>query len=216
MPFSTLITLFKNWADDLLNSAQYLPITVTTAIALFVIKEVLDHKRKGRERLRKLNAIKLLLSQELEKNYWALISFFRVLVEIKEAKIESPNAVFRLHVARNGSEHFRIKNEPEDENEQGIWIANFHTTLYEKHIATLAEYDEVLYQKVNAAYEDIFELIHYRETLTSFLAGESDDPIDLTRWFLADMASEKKDYYNQLSNSYRTLTGKDLKDWRLR
>ena len=87
MPFSTLITLFKNWADDLLNSAQYLPITVTTAIALFVIKEVLDHKRKGRERLRKLNAIKLLLSQELEKNYWALISFFRVLVEIKEANL---------------------------------------------------------------------------------------------------------------------------------
>lgn len=211
----TWLTLLEDWGKDILDG-KYLPITVTVAIVLFVVKEQLEIRRKRQERLRKTNAAKLLLSQELEKNHWALVSFFRILNEMKEAETDAPRAVFRLHVARNGSEHFRIKKEPDDENESGSWIATFDTSLYEKHLATLAEYDEALYKVVNETYEEIFELIHYRETLTSFLAGESVTPEDMTRHFLSDMASEKDDYYNALNKSYRALTGKDLKEWRLR
>lgn len=211
----TWLTLLEGWGKDIL-AGQYLPITVTVAIALFLVKEMLEILRKRKERQRKTNAAKLLLSQELEKNHWALVSFFRILNDMKEAETEAPRAVFRLHVARNGSEHFRMREEPEDKNESGSWIATFDTSLYEKHLATLAEYDEALYNVVNETYEEIFELIHHRETLTSFLAGESVAPSDMTRHFLSDMAAEKDDYYNALNKSYRVLTGKDLKEWRLR
>lgn len=211
----TPLTQLEGWVGNVL-AGQYLPITVTAAIVLFVVKEVLEIRRKRQERMRKTNAAKLLLSQELEKNHWALVTFFRILTEIKEAEINAPRAVFRLHIARNGSEHFRMKEEPEDESESGLWIATFQTSSYEKHLVTLAEYDQALYKVVNETYEEIFELIHYRETLTSFLAGETDVPADMTRRFLSDMAAEKDDYYNALNKSYRAFTGNDLKELRLR
>jgi hypothetical protein len=211
----TWIALLEGWGKNIL-AGQYLPITVTTAIVLFVVKQLLEIHRKRQERLRKMNAAKLLLSQELEKNHWSLVSFFRILDEMKKAETEAPRAVFSLHVARNGAEHFRMKEEPDDESESGSWIATFHTAVYEKHLSTLAEYDQALYKVVNEAYGEIFELIHYRETLTSFLAGESIAPVGLTRHFLSNMAAEKDDYYKALNKSYLALTGNDLKEWRLR
>lgn len=211
----TWLTLLEGWLTDV-PAGKYLPVTVTAAIVLFVVKEVLEIRRKRQERVRKTNAAKLLLSQELEKNHWALVSFFRILTEMKVAETDAPRAVFRLHVARDGSEHFRIKEEPEDESESGFWIATFQTSLYEKHLATLAEYDQALYKVVNETYKEVFELIHYRETLTSFLAGESNAPADMTRRFLSDMAAEKDDYYNALNKSYRAFTCNDLKAVRLR
>jgi hypothetical protein len=207
--------LLESWKGSVLTG-QYLPITVTVAIALFVAKEILEIFRKRRERLRKTNAAKLLLSQEIEKNHWALITFFRILNEIKTAETEAPRTVFSLHVARNGAEHFRMKEEPDDEYDSGYWIANFHTAIYEKHLATLAEYDQTLYKVVSETYGEILELIHYRETLTSFLAGESLAPADMTRRFLSGMADEKDDYYNALNKTYHALTGNDLKTRRLR
>lgn len=207
--------LLDGWRVNILTG-QYLPITVTVAIALFIAKEILEIFRKRHERLRKTNAAKLLLSQELEKNHWALVTFFRILNDMKAAETEAPRTVFSLHVAKNGAEHVRMKEEPDDENDSGYWIANFHTALYEKHIATLAEYNQTLYKVVNETYGEIFDLIHYRETLTSFLAGESLAPTDMTRRFLSDMATEKDDYYNALNKSYHALTGSDLKTRRLR
>lgn len=210
-----LLNLLKDWGANFF-SGQYLPATVMAAIALFVVKELLEIRRRYLERSRKTNAVKLLISQELERDHWALVSFFRVLEEIKSTENDAPRAVFRLHVARDGSEHFRIKEEPEDEDESGQWIPTFRTDLYEKHLATLAEHDQALYKVVNEAYEEIFELIHYRETLTAFLAGESLAPVDITRRFLSDMATEKDEYYNALNKAYRALTGNDLKKSRLR
>lgn len=209
------LEFLKDWRDNLL-SGQYLPIMVTVAIALFLLKEILEIRRRALERKRKTNAAKLLLSQELEKNHWALFSFFRVLQEIKDSQASAPNAKFRLHVARNGSEHYRVKEEPDDEGESGGWIATFQTEIYEKQLATLAEYNQKLYKIINETYSEIFELIHYRETLTEFLAGEAIAPDGMTEHFLSDLATEKDDYYNELNKGYRALTGKDLKEWRLR
>ena len=209
------LEFLKDWSKGLI-SGQYLPITVSVAIALFLLKEVLEIRRRFLERKRKTNAAKLLLSQELEKNHWALVSFFRVLQEIKDAQTSAPNAIFRLQVARDGSEHYRVKEEPEDQDESGGWIATFRTDTYEKQLATLAEYDQKLYEIINETYDEIFELIHYRETLTQFLAGEAMAPDDMTQHFLADLATEKDDYYNEINKGYRALTGKDLKEWRLR
>jgi hypothetical protein len=211
----TWLESLESWGKQVF-SGDYLPITVTAAIVLFVVKELLEIRRRRAERLRKTKAVKLLLSQELEKNHWALISFFRILDILNEAQDDAPRAVFSLHVARNGSEHFRMKEEPEDEDESGKWIPPFSTKLYEELIATLAEYDHPLYEVVNQTYEVIIELMHYRETLTSFLARETLAPVDLTYRFLAGMAEEKNDYYNALNKAYRALTGNDLKESRLR
>lgn len=80
--------------------------------------------RKRSERMRKISAIKILLAEELERNHWALVSMFRVLNILKEAFQKYPRAVFWLHIARDGSEHFRIKEKPEDEYSSGCVFLN--------------------------------------------------------------------------------------------
>ena len=142
---------------------------------------------------------------------------FRILEQMKEASDKYSNAVFRLHIPRDGSEHFRMKMESEDEFEHGSWIPNFHSTLYEKLLPSLAELDQALFETISSTYSEIAELSHYRKTLTSFLAGEdlAPDP-GMTRRFLNEFTGEKTDYYNALNNGYKVLTGIDLKEWRLR
>lgn len=142
---------------------------------------------------------------------------FRIIEEMKEASDEYPNAVFRLHIARDGSEHFRMKREPEDDVEQGRWIPRFHSALYEKLLPSIAELDQALFVSISSTYSEIAELNHYRETVTSFLAGEdlAPDP-GMTRRFLNRFAGKKDDYFNALNDAYKVLTGTDLKEWRLR
>jgi hypothetical protein len=92
-----------------------LPITVVAAIILFVTKEVFEFFRRRSERSRRLSAIKLLLAEEIEKNHWAHASMFRALEDIKELSESFPDAEYRLHVARNGTEHIRVKRQLGDD-----------------------------------------------------------------------------------------------------
>tara|TARA_R110001599_G_scaffold305926_4_gene512349 strand:- start:570 stop:794 length:225 start_codon:yes stop_codon:yes gene_type:complete len=48
-----------------------IPITVISAISLFVIKEITEVIRKRNASQRKISAIKCLLAEEIEINYWA-------------------------------------------------------------------------------------------------------------------------------------------------
>jgi len=196
---------------------EYLPATVVIAILLFLVKEFLEFFRKRSERMRKISAIKILLAEELERNYWALVSMFRILNTLKEAFQLYPRAVFWLHIARDGSEHFRMKEKPEDEYSSGCVIPKYCTVMYERLLPALAELDKSLFEVVRKTYEAIIELNHYRQILTDFLAGEDLAPYrDMTKHFLNDLADEKDDYYKILSEGYKALTGKDLESWKLR
>ena len=201
-----------------LQSAQsYLPVTVVAAILIFLIKELLELRRRKKERTRKLNAVKLLLAEEIEKNHWVHRSFFSALSHLQEAEEVFPHAKFRLHVSRNGTEHLRMKREPDEEFESGQWIPKFHDEQYKKLLPTLAELDEGLFKQINIAYSELAELAHYRDMLVGFLAGEDPGPgLDLTREFLAGMADEKLDYFNKLNAAYKAISGKELNEWRLR
>ena len=199
------------------NAQTYLPVTVVAAIVIFIIKELLEVRRRKKERKRKLNAIKLLLAEELEKNHWAHHSFFSALSRLQESNGTFPDAKFRLYVSRNGNEHLRMKRDPDEDFESGQWIPKFHDEQYKKLLPTLAELDETLYQKINVAYGELAELTHYRDTLIGFLAGEDPGPgLDSTKYFLAGMTDEKADYFNKLNSAYKAISGKDLKEWRLR
>ncbi len=135
------IQLFK-------NLGEYLSATAVVAILLFLVKEFLEILRRRSEKNRKINAIKILLAEELEKNYWALVSIFRVLNTLKEAFQLYPRAVFWLHIARDGAEHFRMKEEPEDKYSFGCPIPKYHTVMYERLLPTLAELDKSLFEVV--------------------------------------------------------------------
>ncbi|WP_150410030.1 hypothetical protein [Xanthomonas sontii] len=199
------------------NTHSYLPATVVAAIIIFLIKELLELRRRKKERTRKLKAVSLLLAEEIEKNHWAHRSFFSALSSLQKSDEGSDKAQFRLHVSRNGTEHLRVKYEPDEEFESGQWIPKFHDEQYKKLLPILAELDENLFKQVNLAYGELAELTHYRDMLVGFLAGEDPGPgLEQTRDFLASLAHEKMDYFKSLNSAYKAINGEDLKGWRLR
>lgn len=186
-----------------------LPATVVAAIALFTTKEIFEFFRRRNERRRKLNAVKLLLAEEIERNYWTHTSMFRLLDNLKEVSESNPEAQFRLHVARDGSEHFRLKVDGEDSFESGQWIPRFSDEQYKKLLPTLAELDETLFSRVKNTYSELADLGHYRNILVSFLAGEDEPPgRDHTLAFLVGLSDERDDYYADLNGAYSALVGR--------
>jgi hypothetical protein len=201
---------------DFLTSFGSLPGTIGVAIIIFLLRELFEIRRKRGERSRKLDAIKNLISDELEKNHWALISMFRVINVINDLNNNFPNSKIRLHVARNGSEHFRFKKEQGEPYESGQSIPRYSIEMYQKLITTIAELDNKIYEKIKIAYDEIVELIHYRGTLIDYLAGEELHDREMTSHFLMNYADEQKDYFKILNECYKYLTGTELKSWRLR
>ncbi len=194
-----------------------LPATVVVAIALFALREFFDFYKKRSDKKRNIEAIKLLIADEIEKNHWSLVSMFRILSELKEDFEKEKNTIHYLHIARNGSEHFRSKEDPEDEYSSGQAIPKFHTSMYERLIPDIAALDKKLFLSIHSTYEEIIELTHYRDTMIDYLAGEELSPSpELTKLFLSDFADEKDDYYEHLNKTYRLIKNKKLIAWKLR
>ena len=194
--------------------SQYLPATVIAAAALFFVKEVLESVRRYKSKNDKTTAISLLLADELQENYWCLQS----LEELSNIFDNTPNAVYRIHIARNKTEHFRVKENPQDEYESGKAIPPFVTERYNELLPALAELNVKLFENVRAAYEKILELEHYRQTVVSFIAGdlhEHEDFDELTKGFIRHLAKEKGDYFSFMDQAYGALTNEKLKEWKL-
>jgi len=194
-----------------------LPVTVVAAILLFILRELFDLFKKRSDKKRNIEAIKLLIADEIEKNHWSLKSLFMALSCLKEDFEENDKAVHYLHIARNGSEHFRAKEAPEDRYSASQSIPNFHTSMYEKLIPDIAALDKKLFIEIHSTYEEINELIHYRDTMVDYLTGEDLAPSnEIIKIFLSAFADEENDYYEHLNKTYKLLKYKELTVWKLR
>lgn len=197
--------------------SSVLPATVVVAVTIFITKEILEFFRRRSERARKLGAVKTLLSEELEKNHWTFRSMFGILDQIKEYSELFPEAKYNLVIARNGSEHYRVKREPNDDSWHGQAIPKFHDEQYKKLLPTLAELDAELFQKVNALYSELSELAHFRDTLIDFLSGDEwFVERNLNQSFLCHLATRRDKHYDSLSRTYSSLCGKALKELKVR
>lgn len=215
---STTSSYFTLLADKVAKGEiNLLPATVVVAILLFILRELFDLFKKRSDRNRNIEAIKLLIADEIEINHWSLVSLFRILTSLKEDFEENDKAVHYLHIARNGSEHFRSKEDPAEDYSSGHAIPKFHTSMYERLLPDIASLDKELFLSIHSTYEEIIELTHYRDTMIDYLAGEELAPSsDLTRAFLSDFADEKDNYYQHLNKTYKLLKNKDLTEWKLR
>lgn len=199
----------------LLDINKFLPITILITVLLFMIKEILERLRRADERRRKTKALQMLISHEIEKNNWALESFFRILSSIKENLDNNVKAKYSLELARNGAEHYRI--EIDDDDWSGGAVPSFHFSVYEKVITQVAELNIEMYETLSNFYNELYELNHYRNTLLEFLDDYGDfPPRELTEVFLGDLSLESKKYFEKMYSSYRLLTGEELKKARVR
>ncbi|HCG9876123.1 TPA: hypothetical protein NJ716_003109 [Vibrio parahaemolyticus] len=199
--------------DFVSKLGSLLPVTVVVAIALFVLREVVDLIKKHREKQRKTKAVKLLLAEELERNHWALSTVFRVINEIKQYTDEKKVVEYSLVIARNGKEHYHAEFE---EGHSGLAIFRFDFSVYDKLLVSIAELDEQLFEALSSTYTETRELNHYRDTLLDYLSGEDLAPNrEMTLGFLCGLADDEVLYYEHLNSSYQLLTGQKLERKRL-
>jgi len=196
---------------------QFLPITALIAIALFVIKELVEFFKRSRERVRKIAALKILLSEELEKNHWAFKQLFSAMAALNPNNDEYfSSQQFSLHVTREGKEHMRVRRDENEDLESNHPLLKFRFEMYERLLPSLAEVDAKLFHSVKNTYENLIELAHFRQTLTTWLAGESLFDAEMTRDFLANFVDRKDKYFEKLESGYRALKGEPLKSFKLR
>jgi len=209
-----------NIFNSLIDSfGRYLPVTVISALLLFLFKEFLEANRRRRSEQNKLKAISFILSEEIKLNYWAFKTLFRTFEELGQLFERYPNAVYNVKETRFREEIYQYKERPEDQVWSGHPLPRFVSDRFNTLLPSLAELDLKLSGFVQDTYQEIAELEHYRQMLVSFLANElhEDETFnDLTKAFIKDFSEEESDYFAKLNKSYRELTGKELKEWRLR
>ena len=153
------------------SSAPVLPITVLSAIFLFILKKFLETYRRHAGNRRKRRAMRSLLAVECERNYNSIVKIREILEEV-----------------RLGPEKIYLKRSTQGEILIGLVTANeetgttggtrpvpkAHKTYADRYLLETALLDKKLFGRLLAAYDALLELdwvssslIGHAETMTS-------------------------------------------------
>jgi len=192
--------------------ADLVPLTVLTAVFLFVLKEGLEWFKRLRGDKRKKQAFRLLLAEETERNHWAL-KRLRHCLEAIEGKKDHPDRSFRLELTKDGRARFAF-----DDSEGGAkWpMPQIYRDHYDRILTDVAILDAPLFRAMRIAYQHVAELVHIHGQIVYFLTSE--DPLDKDHLEdLPEFAVPKIDEaYVQLNILYEICTGTKLEVHRLR
>jgi len=198
------------------NISQYLPITVISAILLFVLKETIEfYKRRSAER-RKIEAIKHLISIELQLNYWAVITIFRIFGEINKYLLSFPQAQFWLYTLPSGAESVRCSKDSDRECYISYSIPFIVDKQYKTLFLTIAELDEKLLRLLEKAYDELAELNHLRSSLIDYLKDDKNDKHHFFKSFIEYAMEHEKPCNETLKAAYHNCAGKELQEAKLR
>lgn len=203
---------------DLTTISSFLPVTVISAVALFLIKELVELVRRFRANRRRIGAMKMLLTEEIEQNHWTYNILKRTLREINDTLRDYPNPSFRIVRAQSGHELFRYKCDAEEAGfESGHPLPAVRQEKYEKLVLDIASMDKQLFSMARAAYDAIKEMEHVRSSLINML--DRVDPAisdGFLESFLEYADDELNNTYEEMKLLYFHITGKDLTEKRMR
>ncbi len=191
-----------------------IPITALIAISLFIVREILDLIKSKRKSARSKRALKMLLSYELELNFWSLKHFFNLIKNLSE--YEALNEI-TLEIKKGIETNYTVKiTEKRTDAFSGQAVPPFHFDRFEKLILSIGELGNASYEKLQKAYSCLNELDDYRiQALNLFGNTEWMDNPDLTFSFLSRKSREYEQYYQSLNSAYKALTGNELSKHRL-
>ncbi|WP_343503683.1 hypothetical protein [Alloyangia pacifica] len=197
--------------EFVVSAGRLLPVTVVVAISLFVVKEVLEGKRRRQGNSRKRRAVCRLLANEIERNHWSIKSLRESLGSVERA-LGSPNEEFTVITDTLGGRLVRGTDDGEMTFERPIPTA--HLEGLASNLMLLAELDETLFEQALITGDALKELEHVINLLIDYGSDDS------KRWMLdtyPDYArSELAEIEGTISNFYVKLTGQSLKAHRLR
>jgi len=201
---------------DFINT--YLPLTVLSAIILFVSKEVLEFFRKRNEKKIKLNAIKKLISYELEINNWVLERLFYAINNSKDYLRTFESPFIHISYTKDNIERIHFKENSKENEGTSFTIPRVKMDYLEKYLLDIAILDETFFQTAQLTLDSLKELNHIRssfldvfENSNSFVTVD-----DLYEAFHEYALLEKDNILEKIDNLYFMCTEKKLKNKKLR
>ncbi len=198
------------WLETL---QQIAPLTVVTAILLFVAKEITEAIRRYKGRARKAQAIRTLLIEEMELNNWSIKTLRHILTIIESWPEIDPGVKFFVRIDASGKLHFRRRESDGDMG--GSAIPDIHRKHFDKFLPELAEVDKRLFEEARKGYEKLSELEHVRTSLIANLAEEDPDENHLDG-FSSYALHVIDDVERRMSNLYVYCAGRPFEKVRIR
>ena len=192
---------------------QFAPVTVVSAIVLFVAKEITEAIRRYKARARKAGAIRTLLIEEMELNNWSMNLLRRILKDIESRPEIDPDVEFFVRADASGKLHFRHRNS--DGSSGGSVIPDIHREYFDKYLLELAEVNKRLFEEARKGYEKLSELAHVRSSLIANLAEKDPDEKHLDG-FPSYALPVIDDVEQRMSNLYIYCSGRPFEKARLR
>lgn len=210
---------FSDLAGEVASGeVSLLPVTVISAILLFLLREILESVKKKKESKRKLFAYKALLAEELELNFWTQRQLLSIVNDIEKQEEDHPNAEYTIVMKETGKEY--IQGRDGDFFFFGCPIPPVQEKYYERFISSIAELDEKLFFLAQSSYEEVRNMAHVRNGLIEGLLAEQNNepyPHDIREsGFFHYAKNELPDTYEAMNALYEECTGEQLKTFRLR
>jgi len=158
---------------NILALNNLLPLTVISAVILFIIKEIIEITKKYTAKTRQIKAIKIIIANELELNSQALRQLYSTLNTVKELLSEFDKAKFNIITTYDQLERFRYKMFPDTDNFYSGWsLPKFNIKRTEDLILTIAILDSTLLTEVQKTLEEIKIANHIRSNLIDAVINE--------------------------------------------
>ena len=192
-----------------------LPITVVAAIALFVIREVVESLRRRGANRRRISAIKKMLARECEQNNWFLRRLGDAFRGGAVGLLQEPQIKLRI-VTNSINEPQLLSQFADGDMFSQMPVPKCHRKALESHLLDVAIVDKTLFALMEEAYSSVLEMEHVRSSLLENLSGERKDDDDFIISFLEYGLREFDDAKASIEALYRGCTGKVLTEFRLR
>ena len=202
---------FTNGINKML-SGDINPISIGAiiAISIFIIREFLEAYRKSNARTRKVKALKTIISEEIEINYWAWLQIKALVTKVKE---QPKTTQYQITTSTSGVERFEYF--PLDGGGGGRSFPPVVETMFIKLIIDIAELDKAFYGKAILYSKSIAELKHLRNGAYDFI-HETQQGDHYTEGFVDYALDEIPPIYVAMSDFYEICTGNALNKHRMR
>ncbi|WP_070796025.1 hypothetical protein [Thalassotalea crassostreae] len=185
-------------------------IGASVAISIFLIKEFLEAYRKSKARSRKVKALKAIISEEIEINYWAWIQIETLVNKVKEFPRTTD---YKISTSTSGVERFEFIHI--DGSFGGGSLPPVTEKIFNKLIIDIAELDKVFYEKAISYSKSIADLKHLRNGAYDFI-HETQLGDHYTDGFADYALDELPPIYTTMSKFYEICTGEELTKHRMR
>jgi hypothetical protein len=193
-----------------MRNMDTLSISAIVAIALFLIKEILELFRKNQARKRKIRALRVIIAEEMKINHWTWLKVKDLVETVKEM----PKAThYQITTSTSGTERFEWKRP--DGGGGGQSFPSVKDDVLTKLIIEIAELDENFYNSAIGYSKGLAELKHLREGAYDFI-HETQQGEHYAEGFCDYASGELPKIKRSFKKLYKECTGKNELQHRMR